>query len=198
MRKWFFRDQLKEVPVKLSNYLEKKHYLHATQLLVSALSMGDGVLEGVEALREVRTELETKKQKLSSKLLDELNKHLYKEQPRDTGLRRQGSNRDFQRGNETRNSKGSKVKRNLLDVTMPAYMSGQVSRYADYYILEKMLYVLPIKMNNFIVEKPVVWAWKIWIISWRMKAIWILKKIPNTFWLLLSSAWLYWIKFQKL
>ncbi|OXU21806.1 hypothetical protein TSAR_005060 [Trichomalopsis sarcophagae] len=121
-------DQLKEMPIKLSNYLEKKHYLHATQLLVSALSMGDGVLEGVEALREVRTELETKKQKLITKLLEELNKHLYKEQPKESGLRRQGSYRDFQRGNETRNSKGSKVKRNLLDVTVPGYLSGQVSR----------------------------------------------------------------------
>ena len=110
--------------------MEKKHYLHATQLLVSALVKGDGVLEGVEALREVRTELETKKQKLCSKLLEELKKHLYKEQPKESGLRRQGSNRDFQRGIEMRNSKGSKVKRNLLDVTIPGgYLSGQVSRY---------------------------------------------------------------------
>jgi exocyst complex component 4 len=90
--------------------------------------MGDGVLEGVEALREVRTELESKKQKLSSKLLEELNKHLYKEQLTETGLKRQGSNRDFQRGNETRNSKGNKVKRNLLDIAGSAYLSGQVSR----------------------------------------------------------------------
>lgn len=119
---------MKEVPAKLSNYLQKKHYLHATQMLVNALSLGDGVLEGVEALREVKTDLETKKQKLSSKLLEELNKHLYKEQPKELGLRRQGSNRDFQRGNETRNSKGSKVKRNLLDVTLPGYLSGQISR----------------------------------------------------------------------
>ncbi|XP_011498011.1 PREDICTED: exocyst complex component 4 [Ceratosolen solmsi marchali] len=121
-------DELKGIPAKLSSYLEKKHYLHATQLLVSALSMGDKVLEGVEALREVRSELESKKQKLSSKLLEELNNHLYKEQLVETGLKRQGSNRDFQRGNEARSSKGNKVKRNLLDVAVPGYLSGQISR----------------------------------------------------------------------
>ncbi|KAJ8682074.1 hypothetical protein QAD02_017866 [Eretmocerus hayati] len=121
-------DQLKEVPVKLSNYLEKRHYLHATQCLVSAFALGSGKLEGVEALREVRAELDIKKQKLISKLLEELNKHLYREQPKDSGLRRQGSNRDFQRGIEARSSKGSKVKRNLLDVSTSGVLSGQVSR----------------------------------------------------------------------
>ncbi|KAL7287624.1 hypothetical protein TKK_0018269 [Trichogramma kaykai] len=121
-------DQLKEMPAKLSSYLSKKHYLHATQLLVSARTMGDGVLEEVEALREVRKELESKKQKLSSRLLDELNKHLYKEHPLEEGLKRTGSTRDFQRGIDLRNSKGNKVKRNLLDVSVPGYFSGQASR----------------------------------------------------------------------
>jgi hypothetical protein len=50
------------VPAQLAAFLTKKHYLHATQLLVSALSLGDGSLEGVEALREVRTDLRAKKQ----------------------------------------------------------------------------------------------------------------------------------------
>jgi hypothetical protein len=56
------RDQLREVPAQLTAFLTKKHYLHATQLLVSALSLGNGSLEGVEALREVRTDLQAKKQ----------------------------------------------------------------------------------------------------------------------------------------
>ena len=55
-------DQLREVPAQLGAYLAKKHYLHATQLLVCALSLGEGSLEGVEALREVRTDLQAKKQ----------------------------------------------------------------------------------------------------------------------------------------
>lgn len=50
------------MPAQLTAFLTKKHYLHATQLLVSALSLGDGSLEGVEALREVRTDLQAKKQ----------------------------------------------------------------------------------------------------------------------------------------
>lgn len=57
-----FRDQLRAVPSQLTAFLARKHYLHATQLLVSALSLGEGSLEGVEALREVRTDLQTKKQ----------------------------------------------------------------------------------------------------------------------------------------
>jgi len=57
-----YRDQLRAVPSQLTAFLTKKHYLHATQLLVSALSLGEGSLEGVEALREVRTDLQTKKQ----------------------------------------------------------------------------------------------------------------------------------------
>lgn len=37
---------------------------------MSALSLGDGNLEGVEALREVRTELQAKKQILHTKLME--------------------------------------------------------------------------------------------------------------------------------
>ena len=86
--------------------------------------MGEGALEGVEALREVRTELETKKQQLNVTLLEELSKQLYIESIRETPLQRQGSNRDFQRGNEARSSKGNKAKRTLLDV-MPVFPGGQ-------------------------------------------------------------------------
>ena len=102
--------------------------MHATQLLVSSLSMREGALEGVEALREVRTELETKEQQLNATLLEELSKQLYIEPTRVTPLQRQGSNRDFQRGNEARNSKGNKIKRALLDVT-PGFTGGQNVRY---------------------------------------------------------------------
>ncbi|KAK0167148.1 hypothetical protein PV327_004582 [Microctonus hyperodae] len=118
-------DQLREVPAKLTYYLNKKLYLHATQLLVTALSMGEGCLEGVEALREVKTELETKKQQLKQKLLEELTRHLYIEITREVTLKRQGSGRDFQRSNETRGSRGNKVKRALLDVN---YQNVQASR----------------------------------------------------------------------
>ncbi|XP_015592198.1 exocyst complex component 4 isoform X2 [Cephus cinctus] len=120
-------DQLRDVPSRLEHYLNRKLYLHATQLLVSSITLGEGPLEGVEALREVRTELETKKQQLHVKLLEELSKHLYIESTREILLRRHGSGRDFQRGNESRNSRGNKVRRALLDV-MSAYPTGQAPR----------------------------------------------------------------------
>ncbi|KAG8226929.1 hypothetical protein J437_LFUL004647, partial [Ladona fulva] len=55
-------DKLRGVPNQLDKYIAKKHYLHATQLLVSAVSLGEGPLDGVEALRDVRAELNTKKE----------------------------------------------------------------------------------------------------------------------------------------
>lgn len=58
------------MPSQLGIYLSKKEYLQATRLLMSALSLGDGNLEGVEALREVRTELQAKKQILHTKLME--------------------------------------------------------------------------------------------------------------------------------
>lgn len=58
------------MPSQLGIFLSKKEYLQATRLLTSALSLGDGNLEGVEALREVRTELQAKKQILHSKLME--------------------------------------------------------------------------------------------------------------------------------
>jgi len=89
--------QLKEVPSQLSAHLSKKHYLHATQVLVSALALGGSTLEDVEALRELRTQLEASKQQLYVKLLDELTRHIYVESTQDvltSRLFRQGSMRD--------------------------------------------------------------------------------------------------------
>lgn len=120
-------DQLRAVPSQLTAFLAKKHYLHATQLLVSALSLGEGSLEGVEALREVRTDLQTKKQQLHSQLLAELTQHLYIVSTQDVvALRRQGSGREgnplnspFQRTGEQRGSaRLPKTRMALLDVSI--------------------------------------------------------------------------------
>nr|CAD7403523.1 unnamed protein product [Timema cristinae] len=121
-------DELREVPSQLTGYLAKKHYLHATQQLVSALSLGEGSLEGVEALREVRVELQMKKQQLHTKLMQELSHHLYVQSTQEiVALRRQGSGRDntllnspFQRATELRSSaRTPKARRALLDVLSP-------------------------------------------------------------------------------
>ncbi|KAK7863550.1 hypothetical protein R5R35_011175 [Gryllus longicercus] len=120
-------DQLREVPAKLTSFLNKKHYLHATQLLVSALTLGEGGLEGVEALREVRADLQSKKQQLHMKLMEELSHHIYTHSTQEVlSLCRQGSGREnllnspFQRAGELRNSaRNPKARRALLDVSSP-------------------------------------------------------------------------------
>ncbi|KAL1110251.1 hypothetical protein AAG570_008328 [Ranatra chinensis] len=70
-------EQLREVPSKLDAHLNNKQYLEATKLMVSALSLGDGALEGVEALRELKNELQAKKEKLYHRLLEELTRVVY-------------------------------------------------------------------------------------------------------------------------
>ncbi|XP_063222641.1 exocyst complex component 4 [Bacillus rossius redtenbacheri] len=121
-------DHLREVPGQLEVYLARKHYLHATQLLVSALTLGDGSLEGVDALREVRSDLQAKKQQLHVKLMEELTCHLYVRSTQEVlALQRQGSGRDnlltspFQRATELRgSSRTPKARRALLDVSSSA------------------------------------------------------------------------------
>lgn len=56
------RERINDVPNQLSTFLSRKHYLHATQLLVEAVTLGKGTLEGVESLKELSTELEQKKE----------------------------------------------------------------------------------------------------------------------------------------
>lgn len=65
-------EQLKEVPITLSAHLNSKEYMKATQLLASSLNIGNGALEGVEALLEVKNELHYKKEKLYQQLLREI------------------------------------------------------------------------------------------------------------------------------
>lgn len=65
-------EHLKDVPSKLAHHLANKDYLNGTKILVSALNAGNGELEGVEALRELRTDLQAKKEKLYDILLKEI------------------------------------------------------------------------------------------------------------------------------
>lgn len=53
---------MNDVPNQLNVYMSKKQYLHATELLVEAVSLGKGSLEGVEGLKELSQELEVKKE----------------------------------------------------------------------------------------------------------------------------------------
>lgn len=51
-----------EVPNLLSNHMTRKQYLHATNLLVEAVNLGKGTLDGVESLKELSQELEQRKE----------------------------------------------------------------------------------------------------------------------------------------
>lgn len=70
-------EQVKSVPDKLDNYLAKKHYLHATDLIVSAVAKLESNLSGVEALRDLKIELITRKDTMHEVLIEELNRQIY-------------------------------------------------------------------------------------------------------------------------
>lgn len=88
-------EQLMDVPQEVSNFINKKHYLHATKLLMNSLNQLEGGLSNVDALREVRTELLMKKDSLYEIIIDEFHKHLYVRSTAEIlkRFRRQGSDK---------------------------------------------------------------------------------------------------------
>lgn len=61
----------------MQTYINKKHYLHATQALTKAIELSEGPLKCVEGLNDLRQDLEQRKTQLYTKLIEELNKHVY-------------------------------------------------------------------------------------------------------------------------
>lgn len=70
-------ESIKQVPQLLGTYMASKHYLHATDMLVSAVESLDGPLLQVEGLSDLRLELHSKKLNIHHVLIDELHRHLY-------------------------------------------------------------------------------------------------------------------------
>lgn len=68
---------LKDSPDRVERYVVKKHYLHATELLVTSVNALTGDLDGVEALYEVKQELQAKNNQLYKMLVESLHHHLY-------------------------------------------------------------------------------------------------------------------------
>uniref|UniRef100_A0A131XK69 Exocyst complex component Sec8 n=1 Tax=Hyalomma excavatum TaxID=257692 RepID=A0A131XK69_9ACAR len=93
-------ESLVEVPDKIDAFLSKKQYLHATQLLVSSVNLVEGSLEGVEALKDVKGKLISKKERMYEDLVDELHRHLYLRRTTEAlqKFRRQSSDRKVQFG----------------------------------------------------------------------------------------------------
>uniref|UniRef100_A0A665VZU8 Exocyst complex component Sec8 n=1 Tax=Echeneis naucrates TaxID=173247 RepID=A0A665VZU8_ECHNA len=70
-------ESIKQVPQRLEAYMASKHYLHATDMLVSAVESLEGPLLQVEGLGDLRLELHSKKLNIHLVLIDELHRHLY-------------------------------------------------------------------------------------------------------------------------
>lgn len=70
-------ESIKDVPEKVEKFKQKKHYLHATELLASAVNTMKGDLEGIDGLKEVGNELQVKKQNLQNTLVEALHHHVY-------------------------------------------------------------------------------------------------------------------------
>lgn len=70
-------DELRKVPSKVQSYTNKRHYLHATKVLVKAIDLSNGRLRDVEGLADLRQDLDNRKNQLYMKMIEELNRHLY-------------------------------------------------------------------------------------------------------------------------
>ncbi|XP_052645436.1 exocyst complex component 4 [Harpia harpyja] len=70
-------ENIKQVPQKLEQCMASKHYLNATDMLVSAVDSLEGPLLQVEGLSDLRLELHSKKMNMHLVLIDELHRHLY-------------------------------------------------------------------------------------------------------------------------
>uniref|UniRef100_A0A182Y3Q7 Exocyst complex component Sec8 n=1 Tax=Anopheles stephensi TaxID=30069 RepID=A0A182Y3Q7_ANOST len=90
--------EIRKVPAQLTAYMAKKHYLHATKLLMASIETTDGKLKGVEGLNDLRQDFQNRRQQLYGKLLEELNKHLYVSSTADVlqNFQRQASGRNSQ------------------------------------------------------------------------------------------------------
>lgn len=72
-----YRDELRKVPSKVQSYSNKRHYLHATKVLVKAIDLSNGRLRDVDGLSDLRQDLDNRKNQLYLKMIEELNRHLY-------------------------------------------------------------------------------------------------------------------------
>lgn len=68
----------------MQSYTNKRHYLHATKVLVKAIDLSNGRLRDVEGLSDLRHDLDNRKNQLYLKMIEELNRHLYQLSTADT------------------------------------------------------------------------------------------------------------------
>lgn len=107
-RSLFSSNDLRKVPQLVQMYTSKKHYLHATKTLTQAIGLNDGPLKSVEGLVDLRNELENHRTQLYTKMIEELNRHLYSTSSTEVLT-------NFQRDGSARNSNfASPFQRNII------------------------------------------------------------------------------------
>lgn len=81
------------MPSKVQSFTNKRHYLHATKVLVKASDLINGRLRDVDGLSDLRQDLDTKRNQIYLKMIEELNRHLYHLSTADmlTNFQRRGS-----------------------------------------------------------------------------------------------------------
>lgn len=119
-------NELRKIPQVITSFTNKRHYLHATKALTQAINLGNGPLREIEGLKDLRTDLETRKTQLYNKLIDELNRHLYQNSTGEilNNFQRQnstrGSNhfqRDFLRRSTDRAEANARIKQALVEMS---------------------------------------------------------------------------------
>lgn len=130
-------EQIKEVPEKLEGYMAKKHYLHATDLIVTAVARVEGTLSGVDALRDLKADLVARKEQMHEVLIQELNRQVYIRSTVSKNVQRTGSGRCSKKDPLTGSpadrvyKRSTGVSRSLLkDVTMSPSSSPSLSAAA--------------------------------------------------------------------
>ena len=80
---------------KFNANLQKRHYLKATKMLMGSIEIAEGQLKNVEGLDDLRRDFTNKKTHLYTRLVEEMNKHIYHSSTAEVLS-------NFQRNNSTR------------------------------------------------------------------------------------------------
>ncbi|GJQ74842.1 hypothetical protein Trydic_g21678 [Trypoxylus dichotomus] len=114
-------EKMHEIPIKVQTHLAKKEFLHATKLLVEAATLGKDNLEGIEGIKELKIEIEQKKEELHLILLNELKQQIYTKTSqhvlslsRQSSQKEGGLNSQFRRSNEFRMSSRRNIPRRIF------------------------------------------------------------------------------------
>uniref|UniRef100_A0A674EZ99 Exocyst complex component Sec8 n=1 Tax=Salmo trutta TaxID=8032 RepID=A0A674EZ99_SALTR len=97
-------ESIKQVPQRLEACMASKHYLHATDMLVSAVESLEGPLLQVEGLGDLRLELHSKKLNIHVVLIDELHRHLYIKSTSRLGIKNKDKNQGRHGGSTTKDT----------------------------------------------------------------------------------------------